>query len=139
MAAFPIAIPTSLLDEIQKLSTNERKEILSKLFDVLITPISRLHLIRLTRQFGNEEQTTNLISSFFAENANIEISAFLLLLGWVSDALDSLPGDKSFSLEEKLLLSWGHTNELFNIFKQVSVPFDWLINCFGRKETTVTF
>jgi hypothetical protein len=139
VSALPIEIPTTLLDEIQKLSTDEREIILSRLSEVLISPINMLHLIRLTRQFGNEEQTTKLISYFFTEDVNTEISAFLLLLSWISDGLDTLPGDESFSLEEKLLLSWGHANELFSIFKQVSVPFDWLINVLKEKKSQLPF
>ncbi len=138
-ATFPIGIPTALQDEIQNLSTNERGDLFSKLSNILITPISRLHLIRLTRRFGNEEQTTKLISSFFTEEANTEISAFLLLLGWISGALDNLPGNDLFSLEEKLLLSWGHANELFSIFKQVPIPYDQLINVLKVKKSQLPF
>jgi len=41
----------------------------------------------LISQFGDEEQTAISVSSFFTEEMNIEISAFLLLLGWISDAI----------------------------------------------------
>jgi len=133
MSELPIRLPNTLIEEIKNLTTNEREILFSKLADILITPISRLHLLYLTNQFGNEEQTTIIISSFFNEGANSEISAFLLLLERILDAIDELPGDEQFTLEEKLLLSWGHTNELFRKFKQVAVPFDWLIGILKEK------
>jgi hypothetical protein len=139
ISAFPIGIPTALFDEIQKLPIDEREKFLSKLTDVLLTPISRLQYLRLISQLGDKEQTAILVSSFFTEEMNIEISAFLLLLGWISDEFDDLPGDKQFTVEEKLLLSWGHTNELFTIFKQVAVPFDWLISVFKEKKPQLPF
>lgn len=139
VAAFPIGISTFLVDEIKKLSTEERDIIFSKLSTTLVTPICRLHLIKVAMQFGHEDQITKSVQSFFTEDVNTEISAFLLLLGWVSDAFDRLPGDECFSLEEKLLLSWGHTNELFSIFKQVSIPFDWLIDVIKEKKSQLPF
>jgi hypothetical protein len=139
ISAFPIGIPTALLDEIQKLSFDERQKFLSGLSDVLITPISRLQYLRLICQFGDEEQTAMLVTSFFTEEMNIEISAFLLLLGWISDELDDLPGGNQFTAEEKLLFSWGHTNELFTIFKQVGVPFDWLISVLKERKPQLPF
>lgn len=37
------------------------------------------------------------------------------------------------------MLSWGHTNELFSIFKQVSIPFDWLIDVLKEKKSHLPF
>lgn len=136
-SAFPVAMPIFLIEEIRNLTRDERNALFVEMFNSLITPVSRAHVIKILIEYPDErDKTTRLINSFFSEEVKNEISAFLQLLAWVTDELDSQQGSKSWLTETKLLLAWEHSNQLFSIFKRSSVPFDWLYSVLKEKRSS---
>lgn len=139
-SSFPVEMPSFLLEEIRNLTSDERNTLFAELFQNLITPMSRAHLIKILTEYPSEEEkTTKLINSFFGTETKDEINAFLQLLSWVTDGLDGQSGSESWSTEVKLLLAWGHSNQIFGIFKRSSMPLNWLYAILKEKRDSMPF
>ncbi len=137
-SAFPVALPNFLLEQVRNLEVDKRNDLFIELSKRLNSPISRIHLIRILVEYsGAEERISQLIGSFFSDNSKVEIDAYLQLVAWITDELGDLPGTERWSPEIKLLLAWGHSNQIFDIFMRCSVPFDWLNKIFKEKRSSL--
>jgi hypothetical protein len=131
-------MPHFLMEEIRKLNQEERNSLFAELATRLITPISRIHLIKLfAEHLDQDEKRHQLIGSFFSKDANDEIRAFLQLVAWLVDDLDHQPGTENWSIATRLLFAWGHSNQIFEIFIRSSVPFDWLVKIFRERRSSL--
>lgn len=138
LASLPVELPGFLLDEIRNLSNDDRKKLFDELHVSLNTPLSRIHLIRIMVEYPNErERCSQLIHTFFSEDIKEEINAFRQVLSWVLDEIDSQPESAELSIEEKLLLGWGHSSQIFNIFRRLAVPLDWLGKVFKDRRASL--
>jgi len=136
LSHLPVPLPASLEDSAKKLTEEERRNCIKELLTTAGSPLSRIHLIRLLlHAWGDDTRCIRLSRrialSILSDEGKREAEAFLAILRWVSEDFGQWPEMRQVPAHLRLVLVWGHADNLYRMFHALGIPDEWLAETFG--------
>jgi hypothetical protein len=122
LACLPVKLPAIITEELGKLSSDERQDLLNRLASRWAAPICKLHLIDLALSFISDGEIVIDLAKKTLDELSIETDAIAhfhlskAILGWVSDEFSYWTEVKEWSVPIKLAMIWTHSSRLHNLF-----------------------
>jgi hypothetical protein len=125
LTCLPVKLPNYLIDQIKKLQSSERLELLQEFAASLGSPLCKVHLVGLTLRFADDgeamleiaRKTIDTLCDDIEGEAHYQL--FRILLMWTSKAFGYSSESKSWSVSIRLLMIWAHASKLHNLFHRV--------------------
>jgi tetratricopeptide (TPR) repeat protein len=141
LSSFPVPLPNSIIDAVDRLSTEEKRILVKQLLSITGSPISRFHLISLLLHFDKERPAFQSLArriarSLFGIEGKLDIAAFLAVLKWTYGSFYRWSGAEDWSAQVQLALCWAHAHRLYSIFLSVGIGLDWLHDTFTLATQT---
>jgi hypothetical protein len=124
MSAFPIPLPTPVVDAIDALGDEQREATLLSFVDTARSPIARVHAIRLLARLDRPSARERLEAAIAALAADglAACGAFCSLLSITWDLLGLTVKDA----RTRMILAWAHAHEVYSVLCSEGVPDEWI-------------
>ena len=131
----PVVLPPTFSQAFADLPREKREATIKKLLRDASSPISKIHLLHILMQFGEEvpayyRLTRLLIKELFSPKGLEEFEAFLAILKWTNDGFTNWSKTQGWTPQIKLALVWTHAHQLFSIFASIGAPATWIREAF---------
>ena len=122
LSTLPRELPRIILESFRRLPREEKRNFVEKVNSGLITPLSRIHLLDLLLQAGDEFKTEAiaLASVLLSEEQVRETSALLRVVTWTWSQMKSEARIDDSTGIRRLVLSWIHGSILFGMLRKIS-------------------
>lgn len=136
LVAFPMPLPRSLLEAVDKLSAAEVHDLVKRLLTLAPSPVSRAHFVHLLVHIGRSSpQYLRLAKSVAArclgEEAKIELQSFTAVLDWTHEEYIRRCYAQSWSSQMALAGAWSHAHQIFTICRASGLPASWVREFFA--------
>lgn len=143
LADLPIPLHKNLFLKLKQIDENEKRCILKKLFRRAGSPVSRFHLLHLLPFLEKDKKRRNRIERILRRRltgklGRADLSAFIELLVWVMSEFSTRADFEFIQPALKLVLIWGHTNQLFKIFEAIGSGPEYIVRTFASVEKRIS-
>jgi hypothetical protein len=137
LSGLPVEMPEILIDKINSLNKEDKKQLVDRIFDTARSPIMHFHLIYLLNHINGEDDTFKSLANTFLEislsdDFKEEVKAFMAALKWSVDNILLETRHESLPNSIILALAWGHAHKMIGMFKSMLAPFDWMQETFKK-------
>ena len=140
LSALPVRMPETVVQRFINLAEEEKEKLLAGLSSAQASPIQLMHLINLTLQAMDDENSSlkstaeALLNRLYqpAPEENSEFKAFRTILLFVTNEFYFWQESSKLSPQIALALIWGHATRLYNICRRVGMEIENIVNGFSR-------
>ena len=139
-AAFPTPLPENLVAAICNLPEGDKRKLVKSILGAPGSPLSDIHLLHvLSRLAGSADSKYWRLArlatrSLLNTGARSRFAAFKSTLEWVDKMFGIWPDTKSWSVEERLAMVWGHGHRLFSTFMYLGLTDEFLCQRFRQQD-----
>lgn len=131
IVGFPVPLPLSLFDAVDRLSRDERRDLLKRLLRTASSPLAKVHLVHALVRYSDDTPAYGRLARRIAvhllgDKASEEFEAFLTVLKWIHGEFDHFPDTRSWSPDVKLAIVWAHAHHIFTLFASLGSPTSWI-------------
>lgn len=127
MACLPVKLPDVLTEELGKLSSNERQNLLNQLASQWASPMCKLHLIDLILKYASDgesiidlaQRTLNELCS--ETDGTVQFRLYKAILNWVNNEFAYWAESKKWPAPIKLAMIWAHSTKIQNLFYVLNI------------------
>jgi hypothetical protein len=127
MACLPVKLPDVLTEELGKLSSNERQNLLNQLASQWGSPMCKLHLIDLILKYASDgesiidlaQRTLNELCS--ETDGTVQFRLYKAILNWVNNEFAYWAESKKWPAPIKLAMIWAHSTKIQNLFYALNI------------------
>jgi hypothetical protein len=135
LSSLPVALPKTIILVANRLSREDRRQLIKDLLLRTHSVIGKIHLVHLLLNISDQSSSFVRLSRWvvirlLTETAKSEIEAFSTILVWVNDMFNSQLRFRELPARLRLSLVWIHTHHLINLFATSGTPMDWLRETF---------
>lgn len=121
-SGLPVPMPAKLVAAMAELSQGERRKIIQRLVGHAWSPVSRIHLLRMLRQFRDDTPAyvrlgRRLGRVLLSEEGEQGFAAFRAILRFTADGFDRM-GAEECGPQYRLVIMWYHAHRLFLLFSE---------------------
>lgn len=140
LSGLPVQLSTTLLDSILALPLPESRVLIRKLCRSMISPVSKIHFIRILAQLSGKIPAYKQLAESVAENllssiGKEEFEGFHSLLNWVKMEFEYWQEAQEWAVPVKLSMIWAHANKLFTIIRSAGAPASSIFEVFKRASS----
>ncbi|MFP5263693.1 MAG: hypothetical protein ACLGJB_17570 [Blastocatellia bacterium] len=144
LTCLPLKIPKFVLEELEKLPSLDRNNLLKKLSSQCASPVSKLHLIDIGMHLASidtgavEFAKLAITELFNQEKGGDEFRLFKAILEFTNDEFGYWAETKDWPPIIRLVMVWAHTSKLHNLFHAVNVIPDKLAEGFESQDSPIS-
>lgn len=132
----PIPLPSELVTKVLDLPDRQQHSLLKDILSTKSTPLTQLHVLNLLIQSGKKDSPNwklakETIQFLVSKEGKDRISAFVSILTWVSVNFEFWNETRSLPSHIRLLLVWGHANQLYGVLTAFGYSNQWLESRFN--------
>jgi len=141
LACLPVKLPSIVLEELGKLTLENRQILLNKFADSWTSPVCKFHLIDLALGFSQEKEiklVERLLDEIYSDTAIPHFNLFSMLLQLTNNAFSSRTDVKEWSVPIRLAMTWAHASKLQNFLDTPSLKLqEFTENLWGSVQSQV--
>jgi len=127
----PVPLPSSLIEAIKNLSSEEKRSLIKKLLRNVGSPLSQIHLIKILMVISDESLAfrrlvRRIVRNLLSTKESEKFEAFSAILKWTNDEAAFFPEICGLPLHIRLAVIWMHAHRIFSFFESGGAPIKWL-------------
>lgn len=135
LGGLPSPLPATIEGAFAAASLPEQSRAIHVLLRVSLSPVRRIHALRLISQSGTQEGRFIRLQSFLlrqllTESAALSHDAYLAILRWTDRALARWPDAHQWPRMIRSAVAWCHADRLFGTYVKGGADFKWLSQLF---------
>lgn len=136
LGGLPIPLPSPMIQHIEEMKVNDRRDLFRDLIKMAGSPVSKFHLISIMRRFTDDNPAyprfiNRITMELFTPQGTGQIEAFLSILKRVQEEHGLNMRFKDFAPQVKLAIVWSHAHRLHSLFSSIGASSDWIQQVFN--------
>jgi hypothetical protein len=135
LSGLPCDLPPAVGEALAATTVEGRRSILRAFSSAALSPVARLHAIRLVLASGDPELTPEAKRhlALLASEGRASCRAVLVLLTCAWDELSDR-ADAELDATKRLACAWSHAHEVYSVMRGLGVPDDWISGLGSRRR-----
>lgn len=137
-AALPIRMPDVILQKLSDMPTVELLELIEKLYQKQrFSIIGLFHLLNVVCQMCEKREQFSqfkLIIDFLQKQGRELCDAYVVVLQYFETAFSDRNDWLRLSVEQRVLLCWYHSNQIFSLLHEYGMSYDTMIDLFKKRS-----